>query len=229
MQPGLDQPVDLGQRDLRLGLRRPRRLRHARRRTAVRIVGPAGRQKQPQPDRYRHFPARQRQRDQHLAVRRLAQLAAVLRRHADRSRALLGIARVIDHQHGIRATDLPVGLLGEHAPQWPVIPGRAGDEVVQLVVPGQPEPLGHRLDALRPVRPQQATHIQRRHVAPRAAASHIEERLKPAVEVAINVTRQCKRGSYLHACKLETQTYLSSAKVVLAYCTQCCGLVLASG
>ena len=119
VQLGLDQPVDLGQRDLRLGLRRPRRLRHARRRTAVRIVGPAGRQKQPQPDRHRHFAARQRQRDQHLAVRRLAQLAAVLRRHADRSRALLGVARVIDHQHGIRAADLPVGLLGEHPPQWP--------------------------------------------------------------------------------------------------------------
>src|SRR3954468_1622384 len=45
-------------------------------------------------------------------------------------------------------TCLPVGLFGQHAPQRRVIPGRAADEVVQLVVPGQPEPLGHRLDAL---------------------------------------------------------------------------------
>ena len=99
----------------------------------------------------------------------------------------LGMPGVVDHQHGVRAADLPVGLLGEHAPQRRVIPGRAGDEVVQLVVPGQAEPLGHRLDALRPVRPQQAPHIQRRHFAPRAAAGHVEERLKPVVEVG----RQC--------------------------------------
>ena len=117
---------------------------------------------------------------------------------------VLGIARVIDHQHGIRATDLPVGLLGEHAPQRPVIPGRAGDKVVQLVVSRQPEPLRHRLDALRPVRPQQATYIQRRPLAPRLAAGHVEERLKPVVEVRVNVTRKGKRGSHLHVCQLGT-------------------------
>jgi hypothetical protein len=112
-----------------------------------------------------------------------------LRCHPNRRRGFLGHAAVVNHQHGIRTADQLVGLLGEHAPQRRVVPSWAGDEVVQLVVPGQPEPLGHRLDALRPVWPQQTTHIQRRHPAPRAATRHVEEWRKPTVKVGVNVTR----------------------------------------
>jgi hypothetical protein len=130
-----------------------------------------------------------------------------LRRHADRGGALFGEARIVDHQHGIVATDLPVGLLGEHAPQRCVVPSRAGDEVVQLVVPGQSEPLRHRLDALWPVRPQQTTHIERRHFAPRAATRHGEKWREPLVEVGVNVTRQCDSGSPRHACEMEAHAH----------------------
>jgi len=77
---------------------------------------------------------------------------------------------------------------------------------MQLVVPGQPEPLGHRLDALRPVRPQQTMHIQRRHPAPRAAARHVEEGRKPTIKVGVNVTRQRNSGCYLHTGEMRAQT-----------------------
>ncbi len=180
-------PVDLGQRDLRLGLRRARRLRHPGLVAALRILGPGGGQEQPQPDRQRHLAARQRQRDQHLRVRYLAQFAAVLPRHPDREIALLGNPRVIDHQHGVLAADLAVDLFGQDAPQRRIIPGRAADEVVQRVMTGQAKPLGHRLDALAPARAQQPAHIQRRHLAPRAAPGHVEEGFKPVVEVGVDI------------------------------------------
>jgi hypothetical protein len=61
--------------------------------------------------------------------------------------------------------------------------------MVQLVVPGQAEPLGHRLDALASARAQQPTQIQRRHLAPRAAPGHGEEGVKPMVEVSVNIVR----------------------------------------
>jgi hypothetical protein len=135
-QTGLPHPIDLGQRDLRLALRRARRLRHPSLFAALWIVRPGGRQEQPQPNRQRHLTACQCQRDQHLAVRHLAQRAAVLPRHPDREIALLGKTRVIDHQHGSLATNLPVDLFSQHAPQRRVIPGRAADEMVQRVVAG---------------------------------------------------------------------------------------------
>jgi hypothetical protein len=50
---------------------------------------------------------------------------------------------------------------------------------------------------LRPI--QQLTHIQWRHLAPRAAAGHGEERLKPVVEVSVDVAWQEKGRFQLHA------------------------------
>jgi hypothetical protein len=78
--------------------------------------------------------------------------------------------------------------------------------MVQLVVPGQPEPFGHRLDALRPVQPQQTLHMQRRHPAPCATASQVEEWRKPTVKVGVNVTRQRNSGSNLHTGEMGAQT-----------------------
>src|SRR4051794_1294312 len=92
-------------------------------------------QEQPQPDRDGHLPASQGQRDQRLAVRPLAQLAAVLPRHAHRERALLRQGRIVDHQRRLRPAHQLVGLLGQHSPERRVIPGRAGNEMLQLVVP----------------------------------------------------------------------------------------------
>ena len=147
-QTGFTHPVDLGQRDLGLGLRRARRLRHACLFAALWIVRPGRWQEQPHPDRQRHLAARQRQRDQHLRVRHLAQLAAILPRHPDRELALLGNTHVVNHQHRALAADLSIDLFGQHPPQRRVIPGGAADEMVQLLVAGQAKPLGHRLDAL---------------------------------------------------------------------------------
>jgi hypothetical protein len=100
-----------------------------------------------------------------------------------------------------------VGLLGEHTPQRRVVPGRAGDEVVQLVMPGQSEPLGHGLDALRVTRPQQATHIQRRHSAPRVASGYVEEWLKPMVKVRRYIRRQRNSSVSQHADEIGWRTY----------------------
>jgi hypothetical protein len=97
-------------------------------------------------------------------------------------------------------------LLGQHPPQRRVIPGRAADEVVQLVVPGQPEPLGHRLDALAFAAAQQTADIQGRHCAARLAPSCVEERLEPGVKIRVNIARKCNGLLRLHARKMETQT-----------------------
>jgi hypothetical protein len=134
-----------------------------------------------------------------LAVRRLAHRAAVLRRHPDREVAFLGQAGVVHHQHGIRAANLPVGLFGQHTPQRRVVPGRAADEMVQLVMPGQPEPLGHRLDALAPATAQQPADIQRRHCAAGLASGCVEERLEPGVKLRGNIARQRNGRRRLHA------------------------------
>jgi hypothetical protein len=108
------------------------------------------------------------------------------------------MAPVIDHQHRALAADLALDFFGQHPPQRRVIPGRAADEMVQRVGAGQAKPLGHRLDALAPARAQQPAHIQRCHLAPRAAPGHVEEGFKPAVEVSVDIARQKKGSSRLH-------------------------------
>jgi hypothetical protein len=75
-------------------------------------------------------------------------------RDPDRERALLGKRRVIDDQHRILAADERGGLLGQHAPQWRIVPGGTADEVVQLIVTAKPETGGDRLYALRTIWPQ---------------------------------------------------------------------------
>jgi hypothetical protein len=84
----------------------------------------------------------------HLAVGPLAQGAAVLPRHADRALALLRQGGVVDHQHRVRPADERVRLLDQEPAQRRVVPGGAGDEVLELVVASQPEPGRHRLQAL---------------------------------------------------------------------------------
>jgi hypothetical protein len=73
----------------------------------------------------------QRERHGHLAVVRLAALAAILARDADRVGALLGIAGVVDdpgldRSHALDARQDDIARLGEHGL---IGPGRVGEEV----------------------------------------------------------------------------------------------------
>ena len=79
---------------------------------------------------------------------RLPEAAAVLARHPDRVPALLGQGGVVDDQHRVRPADQRVRPLDQEPPQGRVVPGRARDEVVELVVAAQAEPGRHGLQAL---------------------------------------------------------------------------------
>ena len=151
-----------------------------------------------------------------MAVRLLAQFAAILRGNADRERALLRDCRVVDDQHGILTPNLRVGPFSQHPPQRRIIPRRAADEVVQLVMATQPEPRCNRLHALRTIRPEQPTHIKRAPVPPRAAAHHSKKRRQPAIEV---VTRRDRSGHSVLSAESQPDTERfrdrTSAKVVL--------------
>ncbi|CAA9300001.1 MAG: hypothetical protein AVDCRST_MAG40-290, partial [uncultured Gemmatimonadaceae bacterium] len=153
------EPVQLGERDLALAAGHHLGLRHAGGRAALRIAGPPLRQEQPQPHRHRHLLAGQGQRDQRLAAGLLAELPAVLPRHADGQRALLRQRRVVDHQRRARSAHQPVRLARQRPPQRRVVPGRAGDEVLQLVVPGQTQAGRHGLQALALARAEQAPQV----------------------------------------------------------------------
>jgi hypothetical protein len=66
-------------------------------------------------------------------------------------------------------------------------------------MPGQPEPLGHRLDALAFATAQQPADIQGRHCATRLAPGHVQERLQPGVKIRVDIARQCNGRLRLHA------------------------------
>lgn len=208
--------VDLGQGDLGLGLRHTRRLGHAGGRATDGIVGPALGQEQPQPDRDRHFAARERERHQCLAVRLLAELAAILRPDTHEARALLRDGRVIDHQHRVRAADQLIGRIGQHAPQRRILPRGTADEVVQLVVSAKPDAGRDRLHALRPVGSKQATYVERSPTPPRAAPHHIKKRRQPLIEIVAKLRRPghstCSAESQPDTKPIRSST---SAKVVL--------------
>jgi hypothetical protein len=110
-------------------------------------------------------------------------LPAVLPRHADRQRALLRQRRVVDHQRRVRTAQQLVGLFGQHAPERAVVPGRAGDEVLQLVVPGQAEAGRHRLQALALARAEQPAQVERRPGPARLPAERGEEGRQPSIQV----------------------------------------------
>ena len=95
-----------------------------------------------------------RQADRDLAVVLLAELATVLPRHADRMRALLGNAGVVDDQRADRAVPLDDRQhAGAHRGEHRVIrPVGLGYEVMQRLMrrlhPPRLHPRRHRLDAL---------------------------------------------------------------------------------
>jgi hypothetical protein len=123
-------PVELLERQIRLGQPSPPVLGYARRVAARRVVDPLLGQKQAQHDRDRHLVPGQGERDENLTVGTLAEAAAVLARHSDRMHALLGQGGVVDHQHGVwpakQAVGLPDQLVLERAGE----PRRGRDEAV---------------------------------------------------------------------------------------------------
>src|SRR3954471_6921605 len=174
---GVEGPLQFGQGDLGLGARGLTCLWHARAPHAFGILRPSLGQKQAQGDRDGHFALGQRERDQGLTIRILAQRRGVLRGHPDRELAVLGQGGVIDDQDGVWPTDQPIRLGQQFGFERLVVPGADGDEMVQLVVVGGRQPRGDRLQALALARPHQARHIKRAHApACRMAQSH-QERL----------------------------------------------------
>lgn len=175
--------VDLGKRDVCLRQRSAVLLGHARAGAALGVGGPAFRQEQPQPDRHRDLAPGQGERDQDLAVRPLAEAATVLAGDPDRVPALLGQGGVVDDQYRVGAADEGIGPLDQEPPQGRVVPSRAREEVLELVVAAQAEPGSHGLQALAIAGPDQPLQVDRRPPAPLLVPQHRQERPEPTVQL----------------------------------------------
>jgi hypothetical protein len=150
------------------------------------VVGaPVLRQEQAQADADRHLSPGQGERDQRLAVRPLAQLAAVLPFDPDRVLALLDQGGVVDHQHRVRPADQPVGGLHQLVLQRGRRPGRGRDEVVQLLRVAWGHPRRHRLDALALAGQDQALEVERRPASLGLTPQALQERLQPAFQLLL--------------------------------------------
>ena len=134
MHAGRSHPVDFVDGDLGFTAERLAVHRNPCRFHANRIARPALRQEQLQAHHHRHLAARQRHRDQRLAVGGLPQGRGILRGNADRMAALLRQRRVVDHQHRVGATDQPVRLHEQLGLQRCGIPQASSNEMVQLVI-----------------------------------------------------------------------------------------------
>jgi hypothetical protein len=99
--------------------------------------------------------------------------------------ALLGQGGVVDHQHRVRPADEGIRRLDQDLPQGSVVPGGAGDEMMELVVAAEPEPGRGRLQALAVAGAEQAPHVDRRPPAPLLVRQPRQEWLQPAVESLI--------------------------------------------
>ena len=117
------------------------------------ILRPALGQKQLQSHWHRNLAPSQRQRNQDLAARPLAQLAAVLARNPDRVLAFLNQRCVVDDQMRLRTPDHRLGFVHQGPLERRRVPARGRDEVVQLLHLARRHTFGHRLHALAPTGP----------------------------------------------------------------------------
>src|SRR6516164_11684535 len=174
-----DQPIEFGERDLRL---RPRRTMIRGNAGALKpnaIVDPYLRQEQPKADHYRDLAPRKGQRHQCLAIGGLAQSRGVLRRDPHRMRTLLRQGRVVNDQEGVRAANQLVGLNRKFPLKRRRVPHPVRHKMVQPVVAARRDPLGHRPDTLALPRPDQPRHIERAHTPPRLVPKPPQKRSKP--------------------------------------------------
>ena len=193
---GGDDPVDLGEREVRLRQGAAVLLGHAGPGAARRVGGPLVRQEQPQPERQRHLAPGQGERDQRLAVRRACPRQPQYCR-ATPTESLPFFGRAVSSTTST-ASGPPTSASASPARtrrKRRVIPGRAGDEVLQLVVAAEPEPRRQRLQALAPVRAEQAVQVQGRPPAPGHAAHHGEERRQPGVQGRLDRRSVCLHHS----------------------------------
>jgi hypothetical protein len=96
--------------------------------------------------------------------------------------ALLRQGGVVDHRHRARPADEPVGGLRQLVLQGGRGPGRAPDEVMQLLDVIRRHAPGHRLDALALAGQEQALQVDRRPAPLRLAREPLQERLQPPLE-----------------------------------------------
>lgn len=171
--------------DLALGAVNLALLGHARAATALRILRPLLGQEEPQRDRERDLVGSQGERDDALAVGLLAGSAGVLPSHTHGVPALLEQRDVVDDQQGIGSAEHLLGLLQQDGFEWGRIPGRAADEVVQLLVIGRGEPRRHRLDALAIPGAKQPSEVDRSPAALGFVTKDLQEGSEPLLQFTL--------------------------------------------
>ena len=143
-----------------------------------RVIGPLFRQIQPIIHRQAGVVVGNRQRYRHLTIVPLAQLAAILPRHADRVLPLLGKARVVDNPRHDRAValDLRHNQLAHFGQYFLIRPSRDTDEMQQRLVlrrrPPRRRLRRHRLNALALARQHQPRAIIAQRSAPIGVTNH---------------------------------------------------------
>jgi hypothetical protein len=134
----------------------------------------------------------QRRRDRDLAIGNLAHGAAVLTLHADRGRALLRQARVVDRQDAVSYRQPRAQLL----PERPYLPRRVRDEMLQpLIRPRIAEPSMHRLHRLALAVVQQTLPVAAGVRPVRATTEAADE----VIEKRAESRQQCARPGIGHA------------------------------
>ena len=103
--------------------------------------------------------------------------------------ALLRHRGVVDHQHGIAATDEPVRLDKQFCLQRRRIPDARRNKMVQLIIVTRRKPLRHRLNALAIAGTDQTRHIKWTHLLPRFVTQAIQERFEPASKLIFPIRR----------------------------------------
>lgn len=171
-------------------------------------------QEQAQAHRHGHLVPRQGEGDERLAADFLAERPTILARDAQRADALLGQGCVVAHQAGVGPAHQPIRGAAQFRPKRAVIPRRAGNDVLQLVVARQPEAGGHRLQALAIPGAEQAAQVLRCPGPPRLAPHRSPERPQPRVEVLLR--RSLCHGRFPQCYRrIRTPDDPQSAQVVL--------------
>lgn len=138
------------QRELRLALQLPGRLRHTNRCATGCIVRPTLGQIQPRVDQRRVRPSAQRREHADLAVVDLAQTSVPLPCDPNRTLPLLGDAAFIDQQGRLRRATQQRILQGDLIQDSAFVPAGVGEEVLQHLIVALGHDLGHALHVLTP-------------------------------------------------------------------------------